>query len=312
MIVQFTSDLKQQHIYANGHELVQILGMDSDTSGARILTRSETEKKHVVTFDNPVLVTDNYRIGQLSPVLRDTVFALYASRKRKTTYGYTSIDFEQGKYPAVWGPSIDTLLLCKSVKSLKEQGAMDDIRDAAEIGSGSGFVSKYILETIYDLERMTLVDINPQAKECAEQNILDVRMQAVVNTGLNYLNGKKLDLVVCNPPYTPRASTVENNAYEGTGLLSGLIRESPNFLTKKGMLLLNISSLCEKESVALMEKTHLKYQKVDQMIVPLKVLSVLNNSAWMDFLLNNSMTKDTRNGYDYWQTINVYKIERKF
>jgi hypothetical protein len=136
-------------------------------------------------------------------------------------------------------------------------------------------------------------------------------MKTVLSRGLEYLDGKKFDLVISNPPYIPRESTVENNPYEGIGLLSGLIQQSPNYLTKKGFLILNISSLCENKSIALMKDMNLKYEKIDDMIVPLKVLSVLNNDIWMNFLHENSLNKNARDGYDYWQTINIYKIEGK-
>jgi len=311
MILDFKADLSRHDVYANGVELVQIMGIDCDDSGNRITTRLDTEKKLVTSFTNPVLVTDNYRIGKLDPVLRDTVFALYSSPKRRVIYDSVAIDFEQRKFPTVWGPSIDTLLFCRALKYLKIDYQLDEFTNSVEIGSGSGFISKYILEKNPQIKKAILVDINDAAKKCANTYINDPRMSAIVGNGLKYLANKKFDMISCNPPYIPRFTTVENNPYEGIGLLSGLISDGSESLTKNGILLVNISSLCENKELKLIKDMNLNYEKIDQLDVPLKVFRVLNNQSWMDYLLSNSMKKETHNGYHYWQTLNMYKISRK-
>ncbi|MGV8086672.1 MAG: methyltransferase [Candidatus Woesearchaeota archaeon] len=310
MIIEFTSDLKKQDIYANGIELIQILGIDCDSSGNRITTRSDDEKKLVVSFDNPVLVTDNYKIGLLDPVLRDTTFALFSSHKKMIVYDSVSMNFEQRRFPTVWGPSIDTILLCKALKTLKNNSGLDDVKKAIEIGSGSGFVSKYLLEKNSQIKQVTLIDINKEAKDCAELHIKDPRMKFVVGSGMDYILNKKYDLIICNPPYIPRSTTVEDNPYEGIGLLSSLITKGYESLNKNGMLLLNISSLCEKQEIALIKEMGLKYEKIDTLTVPLKVFRVLNNDSWMNYL-HNAMKKETHDGYHYWQTISIYKITKE-
>ena len=113
MILRFNQDLTEQAIYAHGNELAEIMGRDKDASGKRTYTWPETEEQRVAMFENPVLVTDNHRIAQLAPALRDTVFALFGKPVKVTEYDGTSLRFEQRLYPGVWGPSIDTLLFCK-------------------------------------------------------------------------------------------------------------------------------------------------------------------------------------------------------
>ena len=310
MIIEFTDDLKRQDIYANGIELVQILGMDTDSHGNRITTRPDSEKKLLTSINNPVLITDNYRIGLLDSIARDTVFALYSGFVKKIIYNNTSMEFEQRKYPGVWGPSIDTILLCKSLKYLKDTNQLDDVNYAAEIGSGSGFISKYILEHNSQIKQMDLVDISPLAIQCAKDNIFDSRMNAIKTTGGNYLSSKKLDLIVSNPPYIPRITTVENNPYEGIGLLSSLITLGKKSLTNDGMLILNMSNLCENNALKLIKAENLKYEKIDSLDVPLKILRILNNPEWFNYLKNNSVSKKINDGYAFWQTINVYKISK--
>jgi tRNA1(Val) A37 N6-methylase TrmN6 len=310
MILEFSEDLKKQNIYANGLELVQILGMDTNLHCNRITTRSDFEQKLVASFNDPVLLTDNYRIGLLDHIKRDTVFALYSSSIKKIIYDHTSITFEQKKYPGVWGPSIDTILLCKSLKHLKDTNQLDDVRYATEIGSGSGFISKYVLEHNSKIKQMDLVDISPLAINCAKNNIFDSRMNAVQITGIEYLLNKKFDLILSNPPYVPRMTTVEDNPYEGIGLLSDLITKGKNSLTKNGMLLLNISSVCENNALKLIKDENLKYDKIDSLDVPLKILRILNNPEWFAYLKENFNSVKNNTGYDFWQTISIYKITK--
>ncbi len=310
MILDFNSDLTRQDIYANGQELIQIIGMDTDKLGNRITTRLNTEKKLVASFNDPVLVTDNYRIGKLDSISRDTVFALYSGSNKKIVYDETFMDFEQGKFPTVWSPSIDTLLLCKSLKYLKDNNQLDYVKYATEIGSGSGFISKYILEHNSQVKQMDLVDISSMAIQCAKEKIFDSRMNAVKTTGTEHLLNKKFDLIISNPPYVPRMTTVEDNPYEGIGLLSDLITEGKKSLTNDGMLILNISSLCENNALKLIKDENLKYERIDSLDVPLKILRILNNTEWFDYLKNHSISKKHDNGYAFWQTINVYKISK--
>lgn len=44
-------------------------------------------------------------------------------------YDDVTMDFEQGKYPGVRSPSIDTLLFCRALKSLD----FDNVHSVAEI-----------------------------------------------------------------------------------------------------------------------------------------------------------------------------------
>jgi len=312
MEICYDSELKEQKIYAQGKELASIMGKDRDEQGNRVYHWPETDKLYVTTIKNPVLVTDVYRINKLKPTtLRDTVFALYASPKKITVYDNTSLEFEQGKYNGVWGPSIDTLLFCRAL----EEESLENIEEAIEIGSGSGFISKYLLNNISHLKNITLVDLNPKAEECARYNINDERARFITGNGIEYLEetNKKYDLIICNPPYIPRPKSRDDNPYEGVSLLVYLIKNANKYLTDNGKLITNISSLCESIVNPEIEKSDIKIKKLGSMKVPLKVYSVLNNKEWMDYLLNEKGLKEAKfnnNGYDYWHTINITEIRK--
>jgi protein-L-isoaspartate O-methyltransferase len=307
MILRFNPALTEQEIWANGRELASVMGRDKDEQGNRVHDWPKHEKVHVATLKNPVLVTDNYRIGQLESTLRDTVFALFASPVRTTEYDGTSLEFEQKKYVGVWGPSIDTLLFCRGLRKADLKG----VKKALEVGSGSGFISKWLLEHAPDLESMTLVDFNRYAMECAADNIRDKRARLHAGDALEFIEGKKYDLIVCNPPYIPRPKSIDDNAYEGIGLLRYLIEEgTKQHLTQQGRLITNISSLCQRLTDGFTKRAAVDVAQLDQMEVPLKIYNVLNNQEWMSYLLQRGLKKQFKEGYDCWQTIQIVEMHR--
>jgi tRNA1(Val) A37 N6-methylase TrmN6 len=307
MIIKFNKEISEQEIYANGDELARIMGLDKDEKGNRVYTHPKEKMLHVVTFKNPILVTDNYRIGNLEPSLRDTLFALYGSPIRITEYDNTSLEFEQKRYPGVWGPSIDTLLFCRAL----DKADFKTQKKAIEIGSGSGFVSKYILEHTPSLESLTLIDLNKYALECAQENIKDRRAKFFTGDGIEFIQGKKYDAIICNPPYIPRPKSIDDNPYEGVGLLGYLISHAPQLLTNNGVLITNISSLCKGITKKMINESNVEVKTLDSMEVPLKVYNVLNNKEWMDYLLERGLQKNRHDGYDYWHTIAITELKRK-
>ncbi|HRS42892.1 MAG TPA: methyltransferase [Candidatus Diapherotrites archaeon] len=309
MILKFSKDLKKQEIFANGNELAAILAKDRDEKGNRKYTWPDDVTQHVVTIDNPVLVTDNYRICQFEPTLRDTIFALYSSPVKITEYNGTRIEFNQNKNPGVWGPSIDTLFLCLSLEKIKKE----NIKSAIEVGSGSGFVSKYIVDQFYNLETIELIDFNPKAIESSKEAINNSKAKYIVGDALKYIKetNNKYDLVICNPPYIPRPKSVDDNPYEGVELLTKLIGLSDKLLSTNGSLVINLSNLCSKQPLMDIQKKGFVVLELEKMTVPLKVFNVLNNKEWLEFLLERGLHKEYKNGYEYWHSITTYEIKRK-
>lgn len=308
MILDFSDDLSRLDVMANGSELASLLGQDRDEQGRRVYTYPGERFEHVVTFEHPALITDHHRIyelGERDPVLRDTVAALYGTRCRVTRYGGTQIDFAQARYPGVWGPSIDTLLVCRALKSMQ----LEDVKTAIEVGAGSGFISKFLLSHHRALSRITLVDTMPAAIACCQDTISDERARFYTGDGVEFLESARADLVISNPPYIPRPGSIDDNPYEGVGLLVDMIERAHLFLNTGGLLLLNYSSLCEDIAQAAIERAGLRAQEVDRMSAPLKVYNVLNNAQWLDYLVTQKgMTPQRRQGYDYWHDIKVIAL----
>lgn len=306
MKLVYEADLSAVHIFAQGPELASIMGRDT-LDGKRQYSWPEDHEVYVTTFSAPVLVTDNHEIGLLDPVLRDTVFALFSSGIKTTVYDEVAFSFDQSKYPGLWGPSIDTLFFTMALRGLD----LTKTRKAVEIGAGSGFISKYLLSKNSRIESLTLIDINRHAVDCWAAEINDQRAKFHVGDAVEFLEGKRYDLIFCNPPYIPRPKSIDDNPYEGVGLFTHLVAEADSLLTQEGKMMLNISSLSEPEFQAEIDKSGMLCRRIAEMTVPLKVFNVLNNSKWMDFLMDRGLKPEMRNGYEFWHTITMYEVAKR-
>jgi len=305
MILKFSNNLDKLDIYANGKELATILAQDI-VDGKRVYSYDENVSKFVVSIKNPVLVTDVYEINKLYPTLRDTVHALYSQAIKITEYAGIAFRFEQKKYPSVWGPSIDTLLFAKNLNKID----FKNIKTVLEIGTGSGFLSKYILEKNKGLKEVHVIDINKEAIQCAKEQIKDKRAKFYCGDGLGYLKNKKFDLIICNPPYIPRPKSIDDNPYEGISLLVDLLINSKKYLNARGVLMTNISSLCSRVISKVLDKENIKIDYLEEMKVPLKVFNVINNKKWISYLKNKKgFAVGNNSGYEFWHSINIVSLK---
>lgn len=295
MLTKFSGDLKIQEVYAEGGDLTAIMGKRE--VGANIL---------VHTFIDPVLVTDNYRIGLLSPNLRDTLFSLYSRWPRTVEYDSVAVTWDNNVHHGVWGPSIDTLVIAKALKKIFSQN--NKIYSAIEVGCGSGFLSKYILTKNTELQSMVINDMNPLAIECARDNIKDSRAEFRIGLGQDALASKKYDLIVCNPPYIPRPDSIENNPYEGISLLWHLVHDGAKYLNPGGSIVIGLSNLADK--IVFSTQPGLEFKTIEEMDVPLKVNNVQNNAEWLEYLQDRNLTKDNHGGYEFWHRIKTIWAEK--
>jgi release factor glutamine methyltransferase len=305
MHLKFSKNLDKLDIYANGRELAMILAQDM-VRGKRVYSYDETVTKFVATIKKPVLITDTYEVNKFSPTVRDTVYALYSQAIRITEYDGLVFRFEQRKYPSVWGPSIDTLLFAKNLKKIN----FKNIKTVLEIGTGSGFLSKYILEKNKNVKEVHIIDINKEAIQCAKDHIQDKRARFYCGNGLKYLKNKKFDLVLCNPPYIPRPRSIDDNPYEGISLLVDLLLNAKEYLNAGGILMTNISSLGERIISQILDTKGIKVTYLEKMKVPLKVFNVINNKKWIHYLRKKKgLVAGKHPGYEFWHTINIVSVK---
>ncbi len=304
MLIKISNDLKKLQIWANGVELASVMGKDR-VNGKRINTYPDTKKMFVTEFKNPVLMTDTFKILQCKPTLRDSLFSLYNNKPRTIEYNGVST-FWDDSHINVWCPSIDTILMAKAVDKVLKQ--KKNIKTALEIGCGSGYISKYILAKAKNLNSMLINDINPYAIKSAKDNIKDKRAKYFNGNGIELIKNKKFDLIICNPPYVPRPNSIDDNPYEGIGLLKYLLHNGQNHLNPGGVLVTNISNLCERQVLVI--KPQMTMKKIESMKVPLKVNNILNNSNWVKYLIEKcGLEQKMHQGYEYWQRINIVALE---
>lgn len=303
MLIKISPDLKKEEIYAQGAELANVMGLDR-VKGRRVISYPDSKIFKVHTFSNPVLMTDNYRISKLNTTLRDTLFSLFSRRPRTVEYdGVSTID--KSYHASVWCPSIDTVLFAKALKSLFKK--RKNFNKAVEIGTGSGFLSKYILAKNKKIKHLLVNDLNKYAIQCAMDNLSDRRAVFYTGDGIKKMNGDKFDLIICNPPYIPRPRSIDDNPYEGVGLLYDLVHNGQNYLNEGGMFVTNISSLCW--GIIFNKKPKMKMTFLEKMRVPLKVNNVLNNKSWLKYLEKKGMKKKLKEGYGYWQDLYIVLFE---
>lgn len=299
MRISFTDDLSTLHIIAENEDIALFFGRD----------KADLFQEEIVTsFDNPILRTDRHRISNLAPSLRDTIFRMLAY-PITTEFMGTSVKVDRTKNKTVCDANIDTVFLCKAIAS-SDVLTKNNIK-AIEIGCGSGFVSKFLLEHFEQIDSLTAVDISKESIECARENIDDERINFIYDDAHNFLSKEEyFDLIVCNPPYVPTHNSFGNISYEGTSLFENLIENGHKLLSKNGKMIINLSSVAKPFVDNAIEKSKMKITKIAQMSVPFKILTTLNDESKMNYLLSNGLLEYKHSqGYEYWHDIYVLACE---
>lgn len=311
-------ELSRLEAFAEGaSEIEGILDGSVADDGARV---------HLATFERPVLVTDPWRIAQLPPARRDVVSTFFGLPRRTIEYDGVSLDFDATRFPRVWSPSIDTLLVCRALGAL-----LDEAPEGAavlEVGCGSGFIALYAMEALRRRGRAAsevhLIDIEPQALQVAMSALEGVAGSTLVTTSLGRRDDAlrvrgRHDLVLMNPPYIRRPadlarSSFKDNPWEGVALLRELATEGAALLNPGGSLVLVMSSLCDALARPWFEAGW-EVETLETLEVPLKVYAVTSgltrrSLAWMDYLreVEGLVLHDPpREGYAAWQRLEILR-----
>ena len=314
MKIRVATDLNRIDYIAQGPEVPKIA---QDSTESELLIQS---------YNNPVLLVDNARNGQLPSLKRDLLARLLEFPERTFEYDDVAVQWSEMKYPGVWSPSIDTILFANGLKQVLGQPTTV-FRSFLEIGCGSGFLSKYILELAnrsgQNIEYAQLMDINPDALRCAKDNIGNLAENTKTDFTLNVPNAPlavatAFDLVICNPPYVLRPNSNDNNPFEGLFLYGEILGKAKSLLKPNGQLIINFSSISKDMVYPEYEKVF-DMKKLNQLKVPLKIPVItagLSQASreWLAYLENNNrLTIDPKeqSGYRYWHTIEIVECKIK-
>ncbi len=307
MLIKLSPDIDSLTVSADGLESTTILGF----------AEQQPKPVEVATLDKPVLLTDVHKINQLPSNVRDAVFALYQSYPRTVEYDGVSVSWSPTNYPRVWCPSIDTIFLARGLKPY-----LGEITSAAEIGTGSGFIIKYILTHAPKLESGVASDINIEAVRCATDALSDEPDRHKISFVLPDSNSSslelsgKFDLIVTNPPYIPRPGANIDNPYEGLNLVYQLSQEAKDMLNPGGQIIMNLSSLAGDEPLSWFTDNGWNVEALETMRVPLKVNNVTSgvseeSQRWLKYLEtkgNLEIDEGESDGYRFWHTLRLYRI----
>jgi tRNA1(Val) A37 N6-methylase TrmN6 len=322
MRLSFDADLAWMDIFAEGRDEIEgMLDGSIEDDGERLL---------IARFERPVLVTDPYRIGLLPSRTRDPLHALYGRSRRTIAFDGVELAFDQERFPGVWSPSIDTLLVCRAIRGALH--ALRGARSALEIGCGSGYLSLYLMEALaragQPLDELHLIDIDGQAVQAAMAAIDPRSGSTVVSASLGRRGEAlrvrgKYDVILMNPPYIRRPpdlvrSRYQDNPWEGVSLLRELAERGRDFLTPTGSLIVVLSSLCDDLARPWLEHAF-DLETLTALDVPLKVYAVTSgltgkSRRWLAFLQQSEgllLCDPPRDGYEAWQRIEVLRCRPK-
>jgi tRNA1(Val) A37 N6-methylase TrmN6 len=305
MLLRVATDLSELAVCAECSEQESILGA----------SQGKPEPLEVWRCPEPVLLTDTARIARLEPGLRDAVFALYESYPRTVSYDGTSVSWSPTAYPKVWTANIDTLFFARTLRD-----HLGGVHSLAEIGCGSGFLTKYALAHAAGVSSAFASDINPAAIRCTSDTLAEAPHNASVSLVCPHPNDPgfsvtgPFDLVICNPPYIPRPDEHNDNPYEGLGLIAKFARHGRALLADNGVLLLNISTLAGDAPLQWFADNGWQVDELDRMRVPLKVNAVCSGvtpeaRAWYQYLRERgTIPAEGEHGYRLWHELRMFRL----
>lgn len=204
--------------------------------------------------DKPRLTKDYKKIKSENGLFKELIKKLFGPGKVVVKYDEFPITWvSKGLFP----PSIDSTFL---MKTLKEHYSNNEYNKIIDVGTGTGVIGLYLLKNNPNIKSAILTDYQNQAAIDvglnAKINNLEDKIEFIKGNGLS-VKLPRADLIISNPPYIPetpgmkKARKEKVNPYQGTDLIENLIK---NYSKTGSELLLQVSSICEKEVKEFNEK----------------------------------------------------------
>src|SRR3989344_2136368 len=319
MKIRVDRHLKKVEFWAQGKEIQKVTGEE--------LRRPNGHERLIHVFSRPRIMVDTAAISRLPSVRRDAVARLLEFPERVVEYDGVSVAWSDARYPGVWAPSIDTILFASAIRRLFGERHSRFIDSFLEIGCGSGFLSKYIIQKKRQIgapiSYAHIMDINRDALLSAMDAIEDVRGGTLVSYSLNRPKqgikvARPFDLVISNPPYVARPSSRDTNPFEGLFLYKEILERSRELMGRRSVLLTNFSSISKNEVYPAYQK-QFRMKTLARMKVPLKIPLITarlsdESRKWVAYLeKHKKLMVDTRerSGYRYWQIIEIVECRMK-
>lgn len=170
---------------------------------------------------------------------------LLASQTHQTQYSIDFLDKRLIIYPEVFSPRYG-----ESSRFIAESWDLVPGQTVLDMGTGTGILSICAM-LLAKAGKVVSVDINPQACECAKQNVATYGLQEYIDVRQGdlfepLLAHEKFDRIVFNPPYhdgVPKSS-LEYAVYDPNYMtLRSFLQKANNYLNSDGAVILNYSEL---------------------------------------------------------------------
>ncbi|WP_419236782.1 methyltransferase [Serratia fonticola] len=272
--------------------------------------------ENYIILHDPIVIIDRPRLARI-PVQGENIINCLDVYPRTYEFEDITVLLSSEQQRIIWGPSIDTLMLMKAVKSLPERS----YRNALEVGAGCGFLSLWIVGT-ERAEEVLGIDTNLAAVRCAQWNAKRIGLQSrclFENKSFADQGDDEFDLILCNPPYlhlpTQDSRKVIMDAYTGTELLKEFLDGYMRMLSPDGVAYLIMSSASYVDPEVTIRLANLKgiglAELIDQRDVPMKVDAVIRNKQWLSFLIStDGVSERIEDDYRYWHHLEVWLLRR--
>jgi len=166
----------------------------------------------------------------------------------------------------IYQPSEDSFLLESVIKDYARG------KKCLDVGTGSGILANECLKS--KAKSVLAIDINPESGKFFK-NFLQSDL-------FSNLSRKKFDLIIFNPPYLPQdkredkeSRIVTTGGKEGDEIILRFLKQSKEFLSPKGIILILFSSLTSRKKINnLLKKLNFSARKIAEKKVFFETLEV--------------------------------------